>query len=97
MKRLRPTSRRTGPSLSYSDGPVLSLWSGPGFSAVASVPTVPRFWLLIVSTRVSVQSFQKIISIFLILVLALFHFNAVSVRNQVEPKALVLEPTLTGI
>ena len=35
--------------------------------------------------------------IFLILVLALFHFNAVSVRNQVEIKALVWEPTLTGI
>ena len=36
------------------------------------------------------------ICIFHILVLVRFHFGSISTPNQVEPKALLLEPKLTG-
>ena len=57
---------------------------------------VARFWLLLPDTRVSVQGFQRVICIFLISVLD-GRFGSISSPNQVEPKALVLEPKLTGI
>ena len=37
-----------------------------------------------------------VICIFLILLLVWYHFGNILVPNQVEPKALVLEPKLTG-
>ena len=60
--------------------------------------TVTVFWFrfLLLNTRVSIQGFQVIIYIFLILVLAHFHSRTILVPNQVEPKALVLGPKLTG-
>ena len=59
-------------------------------------PTVSWFQFLLLDTRVSIQGFQLIICIFLILVLVHFHLSTISVLNQVEPKALVLGPKLTG-
>ena len=40
--------------------------------------------------------FSGVICTCLILVLFCFHFGSISAPNQVEPKALVLEPKLTG-
>ena len=44
----------------------------------------------------SIPGFQGVICIFLILVLVRFHFSTISPPNHVKPKALVLEPELTG-
>ena len=44
----------------------------------------------------SVQGFQGVIYIYLILVLLQFHFGSISAPNQAEPKALVVEPKVTG-
>ena len=75
----------------------------PGFGIEASIPVVPqyrflvpRFWFLLRDTRVLVQCFLGVICIFLILVIVRFQFGAIAVHNQVEPKALVLRPKLTG-
>ena len=57
---------------------------------------VARFSLLLLDTRVLVQGFQRVICIFLISVLDGFGFGSISAPNQVEPKAMVLEPKLTG-
>ena len=67
------------------------------YSSMVTV-TVSWFRFLLLNIRVSIQGFQVItcICIFLILVLVHFHFGIISVPNQVEPKALVLEPKLTG-
>ena len=81
-----------------SDELVQNLWFSPGFGTESSVPTVPltvpvpRIRFLLPDTRVSVQGFQRIICIFLIFVLVWFKFSTISVPNQVEPYALVLEP-----
>ena len=64
---------------------------GPGTSVLA-----PRFWFLLLDTRVSALGFQGVTCIFLILVLVPLHFGTISAPNQVELKALVLEPNLTG-
>ena len=45
---------------------------------------------------VSILGFQVIICIFLILVLVQIYFGTILFPNQVEPKALELEPKLTG-
>ena len=50
-----------------------------------SMVPVPQIWFLLLDIRVSVQGFQHIGGIFLILV-----------STQVEPKASVTEPQLTG-
>ena len=86
------------PAITSSVGTVLIFQFSPGFGTEASVPAVLRywFWFLLLSTRVSVQGFQRVIYIFLISVLVRFHFGSISAPNQVEPKALVLELKLTG-
>ena len=42
-----------------------------------------------------VQNLQGIIHTFLILVLIRIHFSTISIPNQVETQAMVLEPKLT--
>ena len=84
-----------------SVGTVLIFQLIPGFSieslgsCSSKVPVaVPRFLLL--DTRVSVQGSQRVICIFLILVLVRFHVSSILAPNQVEPKDLVLKLKLSG-
>ena len=85
---------------SVHDGPVLDVLSGPSFSTVPSVSTVQRYLGTGSDTGVSVQGFQGIFCIFLILVIVRFnfwcHFGIVSVPTQVKLTALVYDPKLTG-
>ena len=46
---------------------------------------VPWCWLLLPGTRVTVQGFQGVTNIFLILVPVWFHLDTISVSNQIEP------------
>ena len=65
------------------------LWfhgTGSGTSVLA-----PRFWFLLLDTRVSSLGFLGVTCIFLILVLVPLHFGTISAPNQVELKALVLK------
>ena len=83
-----------------SDELALNLWFGPGTEA--SVPAVSRYWFLylgsflMLDTRASVQGSLGIICIFLFLVLVRFHSSTILISHQLEPKALISEPKLTG-
>ena len=59
---------------------------------------VPGTWLLLLNTKILVHGFQgffKFLS-FWCWFGVIFKYYFVSVPNQVEPEALVLEPKLTG-
>ena len=89
---------------SVHDGPVLDLVSGPSFALYCTLgfycSTVPWFRHLLLGSRVSVQGFQGILCIFIILELVRFnfwcHFGIFLVPTQVELTTLVLEPKLSG-
>ena len=81
-----------------SVGMVLIFQSSPGFSTVASVPTVSRYRFRYLSSgsycwipRCRFNVFRGLFCILLILVLVRFHFGSILISNQVEPKALVTE------
>ena len=80
---------------------VLIFQFSPGFGTEASVPAVPRYRFLYLGSGSSRYQgfgtrFSGVICICLFMVLLRFSFGSISAPNQVEPKALVLEPKLTG-
>ena len=54
----------------------------PSFGTEALVPLVAQFWFLLLDTRVSVQGFQGVICICLMLLLVWFHFSSRPFRLQ---------------
>ena len=72
--------------INISVGTVLIYQFSPGSATEAAVP---RFWFLLLDTRVSILGFHGFSWLGSISV-------PFSASNQVEPKALVLEPKLTG-
>ena len=92
--------------LTISVGTLLIFQFSPGFRTVALVPPVPRyrFWHFGSGSYVSIswcwyKVFSKLFAFFLYGTGSIpfwYHFGSISTPNQVKPKALVLEPKLTG-
>ena len=57
---------------------------------------VPGTWLLLLNTKILVHGFQGSFKFLSFWCWFLLYFSIISVPNQVEPEALVLEPKLTG-
>ena len=96
----------SGDSLFDSVLTVLIFQFSPNFDAEASVPAVSRyrFWYLGSGSYFSIQGFGTRFSgddlhfshFGASSVFFRFHFGSISTPNWVKPKALVLEPKLTG-
>ena len=83
-------------SQDISVGTILIFQISPG-------PAAPgcRFWYLGSGSYFAIPGFwykvfRGLFAFFPILVLVRFHFGTILVPNQMEPKALILEPQLTG-
>ena len=86
-------------SLNSSVGTVLIFQLNPVFGTEASNPAVPRyrFWYLVSGSYFSIPRFRyKVFRRLIAVVLFRYWFGSISAPNQVEPKALVLEPKLCG-